>query len=243
MRKITVQQRRRAMVRRHHLAGDARNPEAATQAVVALHATDPASVYLSVLARSAASTLGDVADAMYTRRSLVRWMAMRRTPFVFAREDIALVQAAVSTPLAETLRRALISRLLRNGSEPPIDGDISRWIADLEDRVARGLARRGSASGAQLATDEPALTTLILAKAPSDRPQNLTTSLLTLMSADGRIVRGAPTGAWTSRHHRWEPISRWWAQGLPSIDPTRAQQDLARRWLERFWVAAWSMAV
>lgn len=49
MRTITVQQRRRAMVRRHHLAGDAGNPEAATQAVVALHATDPASVYLSVL--------------------------------------------------------------------------------------------------------------------------------------------------------------------------------------------------
>jgi hypothetical protein len=57
MRTITVQQRRRAMVRRHHLAGDASDPEAATQAVVALHATDPASVYLSVLARSAASTL------------------------------------------------------------------------------------------------------------------------------------------------------------------------------------------
>ena len=53
MRTITVQQRRRAMVRRHHLAGDADDPEAATRAVVALHATDPASVYLSVLARSA----------------------------------------------------------------------------------------------------------------------------------------------------------------------------------------------
>lgn len=119
MRTIMVQQRRRAMVRRHHLAGDARSPEAATQAVVALHATDPASVYLSVLARSAASTLSDVADAMYARRSLVRWMAMRRTLFVFAREDIALVAAAVSTPLAETLRRALISRLRRTAATGP----------------------------------------------------------------------------------------------------------------------------
>jgi hypothetical protein len=234
MRTITVQQRRRAMVRRHHLAGGARNAEEATQAVVALHATDPASVYLSVLARSAASTLGDVAYAMYARRSLLRWMAMRRTLFVFAREDIALVQAAVSSPVAEALRRALVSRLERNGSKPPIDGDTSRWIADLEDRVERALARRGSASGAQLASDEPALTTLIRAKAPSDRAQNVTTSLLTLMSAEGRIVRGAPTGAWTSRHHRWEPISRWWAQGLPVIDSAQARQDLARRWLERF---------
>ena len=51
---------------------------------------------------------------------------------------------------------------------------------------------------------------------------------------DGRIVRGTPTGAWTSRHHRWEPISGWWPQGLPLIDRARAQQDHARRWLERF---------
>jgi hypothetical protein len=72
MRKITVQQRRRAMIRRHHLAGDAKGPEAVTRALFALHSADPASVYLSVLARSAASTLADVAAAMYERRSLVR---------------------------------------------------------------------------------------------------------------------------------------------------------------------------
>jgi hypothetical protein len=80
------------MVRRHHLGGDADGPEAVTRALIALHASDPASVYLSVLARSTASTLADVADAMYERPNLVRWMAMRRTLFVFAREDISTVQ-------------------------------------------------------------------------------------------------------------------------------------------------------
>jgi hypothetical protein len=57
-------------VRRHHLGGDAASPEAVTQAMIALHATDPASVYLSVRARSAGSTLADVSYAMYERRSL-----------------------------------------------------------------------------------------------------------------------------------------------------------------------------
>ena len=234
MRTITVQERRRAMVRRHHLAGDADGPEAVTRALIALHASDPASVYLSVLARSAASTLADVADAMYERRSLVRWMAMRRTLFVFAREDIPTVQAAVSTPLAAMLRRRLVRRLQRNGSEPVIDGDVGCWLAGLEDRVDRALARRGTATGVQLAADEPALRTLILARAPSDRPQNVTTSLLTLMSASGRIVRGTPTGPWTGRQHRWEPVSRWWPEGLPPVDIARAQRDLAGRWLARF---------
>jgi hypothetical protein len=222
------------MVQRHHLSGDADGPEAATRAVLALHATDPASVYLSVLVRSAASTLADVADAMYERRSLVRWMAMRRTLFVFACDDIPTVQAAVSTPLAAMLRRRLINQLQRNGSEPLIEGDVGDWLSGLEDRVGRALARRGTATGAQLADDESALKTLILARAPSDRPQNVTTSLLTLMSADGRLVRGTPTGPWTSRHHRWEPASRWWPKGLASIDTADAQRDLALRWLARF---------
>ena len=79
------------MVRHHHLAGDADGPEAVTRALIALHASDPASVYLSVLTRSTVSTLADVADAMYERRSLVRWMAMRRTLFVSPREDIPTV--------------------------------------------------------------------------------------------------------------------------------------------------------
>ena len=242
--------RRRALVRRHHLAGDAEGPEAVVRALVALHASDPASVYLSVLARCATATLSDVADAMYERRGLVRWMAMRRTLFVFAREDIAVVQAAVSTPVAAMLRRRLISQLDRNGSEPPIEGDTARWLSDVETRVDRALARRGAASGAQLAADEPALQTRILARTPSERAHNVTTPLLTLMSAEGRLVRGVPTGPWTSRHHAWEPVAHWWPEGLPAIAPALAQRDLAERWLARFgpasiedlrWWAGWNL--
>ncbi|MGH2868405.1 MAG: winged helix DNA-binding domain-containing protein [Solirubrobacteraceae bacterium] len=251
LRKITVQQRRRAMVRRHHLAGDAGGPDAVVQALVALHATDPASVYLSVLARSSATTLTDVAEAMYARRSLVRWMAMRRTLFVFAREDIPTIQAAVSTDIAATLRRRLIRQLERNGSQPPIERDIAHWLADLEARVEEALTERGGATGAQLAADQAALQTRILARTASQRPHNVTTPLLTLMAADGRLVRSTPTGAWTSRHHRWEPVIRWWPEGLPVIDPERARRDLAQRYLARFgpastedlrWWTGWNLA-
>jgi hypothetical protein len=249
VRTISAQQRRRLVVHRHHLAGDAADPETVTRAVIALHATDPASVYLSVLARSSESTLADVAQALYDRRSLVRWMAMRRTLFVFPREDIPLVQAAVSMPLAATLRKRLISMLERNGAEPPIIGDTAGWLDSLASCVEDALRTRGEATGAELSTDESRLRTSILVRAPSDRPQNVTTSLLTWMSAEGRLVRGAPTGAWTSRQHRWEPVNRWWPDGLPSMDPDQARQALARRWLTRFgpatvddlqWWAGWN---
>jgi hypothetical protein len=251
MRRISVQDRRRALVRRHHLGGDAGGPEAVARALIGLHAADPASVYLSVLARSSTSTVADVSAAMYERRSLVRWMAMRRTLFVFPYEDVPMVQAAVSTPLAAVLRRRLVSRLERNGSEPAVDGTVDAWLAGVEGGVEQALARRGTATGAQLSADEPALRTRIRPGAPSDRPEYVTTSVLTLMSAEGRFVRSTPTGAWTSRHHRWEPVSSWWPGGLPPVDPAEAQRDLARRWLERFgpatiedlqWFTGWTKA-
>ena len=238
MLRVTVTQRRAAVTRAHHLAGDASGPEAVTRDLVALHATDPASVYLSVLARSHTSTLADVSSALYERRSLVRWTAMRRTLFVFPRDDIPLVQAAVSTPLAAALRRRLVSLLDRNGTEPRIDGDVGSWLAELERAVEQALARHDAATGAQLSSDVPALRTTILPRAPSDQAQRVTTSLLTLMGAAGTLVRATPTGTWTSRHHRWAPVAAWWPEGLEPIDERDAQRDLAARWLTRFGPAS-----
>src|ERR1700761_8042613 len=88
VRTISVPERRRAMGRRHHLAGEASGPGAGTRA----------------------------------RR------ALRRTLFVFPCADIPMIQAAVSSPLAATLRPRLVSQLERNGTEPPIDGDVTVWL-------------------------------------------------------------------------------------------------------------------
>jgi Winged helix DNA-binding domain len=231
---VSVQQRRRSIVGRHHLDCSGASPEEVTQALLALHATDPASVYLSVLARSARATLADVSESMYERRSLVRWMAMRRTLFLLPRGDVPVVQAAVSAPLAATLRRRLISLLERNGSEPPIEGDVGHWLAALEVRVEAALRARGTATGAQLSADEPVLRTVIRVRAPSDVRQTVTSPLLTVMSTEGRLVRSTPTGSWTSRHHRWEPVEHWWPDGLPQLDEEESQRVLARRWLARF---------
>lgn len=234
MRTFSIQERRRLLVRRHHLRGDAKGPDEVTAALIGLHATDPASVYLSVLARSAETTLADVSAAMYDRKSLVRWMAMRRTLFVFPTADVPLIQAAVSTPLASVLRRQLLSRIRRNGTDPTIDGDVDAWLTDVACQVERSLDAVGAATGAQLGREVPALRTSIRPGAPSEQPQNLTSPLLTLLGADGRIVRGTPTGAWTSRHHRWELVDRWWPGGLPELETDACQRALALRWLERF---------
>lgn len=93
---------------------------------------------------------------------------------------------------------------------------------------------RGTATGAELSGDEPRLRTAIPARTPSERPQTVTSPLLTIMSAQGRLVRSTPTGPWTSRHHRWEPVERWWPDGMPTLTAEEAQRALAHRWLTRF---------
>ena len=124
-------------------------------ALVAVHATDPATVYLSVLARSRTTNLADI-HGRCTGSALVRWMAMRRTLFVFVREDVATIQAAVSTPLAATLRRRLLSLIDRNGIEPPVTGDLPGWLRSTEATVELTLRQR-SATGAELRAAQPRL--------------------------------------------------------------------------------------
>ncbi|ROQ41528.1 winged helix DNA-binding protein [Frondihabitans sp. PhB188] len=234
MRTFTAADRRALLVRRHHLTGDAATPEQATRSVLALHATDPASVYLQVLARARDLTIADVQAAMYDRRALVRWMAMRRTLFVFPREIVPVVQAAASTPLAVTLRRRLVRMLELNGTEPSIAGDIGAWVSEVERGAHAGLLARGTATGAQLSTDEPRLRTAIVPRVKSDLAQNVTSILLTLMSAEGSIVRGTAAGEWTTRLHRWEPLEHWWPDGLPVVEQAEAQASLVEEWLRVF---------
>ncbi|WP_203830362.1 winged helix DNA-binding domain-containing protein [Actinoplanes palleronii] len=231
---ITPEQRRLVIAHRHLLHGGATGPDEVAATLIGLHATDPATPFLSVLARSRTTTIADIVDAMYARRSMVRWMAMRRTLFVFPTSEIAGIQAAVSTPLAATLRRQLLSRLRRNGAEPPIEGDLDAWLADVEKQTMAALVDAGSATGAQLSARVPGLTTVILPGSPSEVRQNVTSPLLTIMSANGLIVRGVPTGAWTSRNHLWQPAAAWWPHDFEATSEADAQRALARRYLERY---------
>ncbi|MEK8227697.1 crosslink repair DNA glycosylase YcaQ family protein [Oerskovia sp. M15] len=95
---------RRARLVAHQLDLGADGPdpvetvEGVVDRLVALHATDAPSVYLSVLARVPQLRLDDVRAAMYEQRSLVRVLAMRRTLFVVARDMVPVVHAGRAPP-------------------------------------------------------------------------------------------------------------------------------------------------
>lgn len=231
--KITDVQRRQRLVAQH--LSDAPSAESVVSSLLALHATDPATVYLSVLARARSLGLSDVRDAMYERRSLVRLMAMRRTMFVVAHDDVPMIHAAASLGVARTMRTRLVKQVSTLPTEPVID-DAESWLAATEAETDAVLRSMGTATGAELSAAVPGLKTALLPTTDKvyDVKRYVTSEVLVMMAAEGKLVRVEPRGAWTSRRHAWAPIDQWWPNGIPELDEPSARADAARRWLDVF---------
>jgi hypothetical protein len=246
IRAVGVAERRARMAVRHHLAPGERagTVAAAVAGVVALHGTDPASVYLAARARTSNVDKAAIELALYEERSLVRMLGMRRTVFVVPAELVPVIQAACTDQIAERLRRQLAQVVQEAGVAP----DAATWLKEVGEGTVRVLAARGSATGAELARDEPRLRTQLIAAAdnPYGGAVNLTTRLLTLLSAEGLIVRGRPRGGWTSSQFTWSA-----APERADLPAGVARAELARRWLAAFgpalpsdlqWWTGWTAA-
>ncbi|MDQ6949101.1 MAG: winged helix DNA-binding domain-containing protein, partial [Actinomycetota bacterium] len=99
------------------------------------------------------------------------------------------------------------------------------------------LRQRGSAFGQELSADVPGLRTQILVGDQTKKwagPIAVTTLVVSLLAADGRIVRGRPRGSWISSQYRWVPRSDWLPEGIPEPPVELARAELARRWLAAF---------
>jgi Winged helix DNA-binding domain len=237
IRSVRPAERRARLAARHHLAPGERagTAAAAVNGIVALHGTDPASVYLSAWARTCEVDKAAIEYALYEERSLVRMLGMRRTVFVVPAALMPVVQSACADQIAERLRRQLTQVVTAAGITP----DATTWLEDVGEGTVRALGTRGSATGAELARDEPRLRTQIIAAAdnPYGGAVNLTTRLLTLLSAEGLIVRGRPRGGWTSAQFTWSA-----APGRTDLPAAAARAELARAELARRWLAAFGPA-
>jgi putative protein-(glutamine-N5) methyltransferase len=255
--KVSVNQRRARLLARHRLSAPATTVTDAVTAVVALHATDPVTVYLSARARTEAGT-AQVDEALYETRLIVRTLAMRRTVFVVPAPLLPVVQRACTDEVARRLRRQL-ERDLANGK---VGGtDAAGWLRDTEAGVLRALAARGHATGAQLSADEPRLRTQLVYAADKSYggAANITSRVLVLIAAEGHMIRGHRRGGWSSGQFEWFPASAWLPDtggggeggGGGKGDAQAARVELARRWLLAFgpapvadlqWWAGWTGA-
>jgi hypothetical protein len=233
MRRFTVEDRRARLVRRHHLATGAQVASAVQVArdLVGLHATDPSTVYLAAAARMRDPRVEAIEKELYKRRSLVRMLGMRRTMWVLPLELASVVQASCTRAIAVRERLVLVRILEEAGVT-----DAGRWLEQVGNATVKALAKRGDATASQLATAVPDLRSkLRLAEGKAyEATPNATSYVLMRLAADGRIVRGRPTGPWTTNQYSWATLESWLPAGFEDWAVDKAQAELARRWLTAF---------
>ena len=214
------------------MAGRAGSTDGAVADLVGLHATDPATPYLSLWARVPGFAVADLDAELYERRSLVKHLAMRRTLWAVRAEDLPLIQSAASDRVADNERRRLVADAQKAG----ITDDGDTWLDTACAAVLRHLAEQGAASAKELREALPELAGRY-DYAPGKRwggETPLAPRVLTVLSVRGDIVRGPNDGAWTVSRPRWTPMADWLSTAVHAAEPEMARAQLVRRWLRAF---------
>ncbi|MFE0458381.1 winged helix DNA-binding domain-containing protein [Kitasatospora sp. NPDC058965] len=241
---LTDDHRRARLGRRHLLrpADRAADVPQVADALVGLHATDAATVYLTACARLAEPSALAVDRALYEDVSLVKLLSMRRTIFAVTEEFAPYVNSSTARAIAARERATLLKRLAEGA-----EGWDEPRLAATERAVLAALARRGEATTSQLAEDVPALreTILMAAGKPYEARQSVGSRLLRLLASDGHVRRCRPLGSWLSSSYPWAPVAQ-----LAEVPVREAKAEVARRWLASFgpateadlkWWTGWTL--
>jgi hypothetical protein len=238
VRHVTDEERRARMARRHGIAPGERyaDPVAATEAMTVLHATEPASVYLSLLARVDGLTVEDVDRVMYDDRTLVKQLAMRRTVFVFPRDLLPAAWGSASARVAAQLRPRLAKEVEQHG----IADDGAAWV-DRACAAVLALLADGSERGAKEIREAlPELDGRLQLATGKKYAANVSVAprILTQLGVEGLIARGRNGGHWRISRPQWTSMQAWLApDGQGVEEPWKADEgwaELVRRWLRTF---------
>lgn len=226
-------ERRARIARRHAVAPPFRvaSVEAAADAMVCLHATDPTGLYLSAWARVDGFTVPDLDRAFFEDRTLVKHLAMRRTLFAVGRDLLPIVQAASSDKVAGAERR----RLQKEVRDADFVEDAERWFDEVTAAAVAGLAD-GPLTAAQLREREPVLEGSIAYGHGKSWAGSfpVVSRVMTYLQAAGTIVRAGNLGSWVSSRPTWALAADWLGEPIPSVPEDVARAELVRRWLRRF---------
>ena len=134
-------------------------------------------------------------------------IGMRRTLFVLPLDLAAVVKAACTESIAEAQRRRY-AKLIEEGG---ITSNGLAWLEDAADATLRALESRGQAFASELSAEVPQLREKLSFGEGKKWAGTIgmTTWVLFLLAADGRIVRGRPRGTWTSSQWSWIPAEAW----------------------------------
>jgi hypothetical protein len=230
MRHVTDEERRARLAVRHAIAPGHRvdGPEAATRAVAVLHATEPATVFLSCWARVDDLRMTDVEQALYTDKTLVKQLAMRRTLFTFPRDLLPAAWPSASARVAGTERAKMAKDLVALG----VTDDGPGWLDKACAEVLALLAEHPD--GLTAAEIRKAIPMMGVKVAPSATAAWSSSRVLTLLGARADIVRGTNTGTWVSSRPRWTLATNWLDAGPEPLSSADGYRELVGRWLRSF---------
>jgi hypothetical protein len=205
-------------------------------------------VHLSARARFAGSARPELEQALYEERTLLRMIGMRRTLFVFPLDLAAVVQAACTESIAAAQRRRYAKEIEKGG----IAKDGLRWLNRASAATLKALEARGEAFATELSSDVPQLRAKVHYGEGKKwaGSTSMTSWVLFLLAAEGKIVRGRPRGAWTSSQWSWAPAESWRSEPLARLEPEAARAELASRWLQAYgpagvddlkWWTGWTL--
>jgi hypothetical protein len=231
---INIDERRARLAVRHRLVPGLRAADAvdAARSLVALHATDPGTVYLSVWARVDGFAVPDLEAALYTDRSLVKHLAMRRTLWVLPRDVLPYAQAGASERVAVIERRNLIKEveaagLHRNGA---------RWLDRAGRQVLGALADGRELTSSELRAELSVLEGSIAYGEGKTWGGTVPIGprVLTVLSAEGRVMRASNDGGWAVSRPRWTSTESWLGAALPTMSGEEGLAGMVERWLRAF---------
>lgn len=231
---VTRSDRRAQLLARHRLSPNQAPATVAeiAESVIGLHATEPTTVYLSAWARHPELSRDDVDTALYDERSVVRVVGMRRTMFVVTPETATLVDRACSRAIAARERRNSVKILKDADAVADPEGWVDRVSRDTVDAL-EGL---GEATASELTKHVPDLG-LKVSYGEGRKwagEVGMSTRILYLLSAEGRIVRGRPRGSWLSSQYRWSTMDRWVDLPASPASDEDLRAELVRRYVDRF---------
>jgi Winged helix DNA-binding domain len=249
-RRITVEERRARLARRHRLILEERTDDVAAIAdsLVALHSSDPVTVFLSAMVRMRHPSVAAVERALYDERRAVRHHAMRRTLWVATPDVVRLMHAAATRKLVGPEHRRTAKLLAENGVEDP-----DTWLEEAREQVVAALEEHGPMTARALGDKVPALRHKIV-MAPGKRYSatvSAHTRVLLNLGFEGQVVRTKPTGTWVNGAYTYAAMDSWLTGGLGKVTERDAARELAVRWLRAFgpattadlqWWAGWTGA-
>ena len=234
MRHFSDGERRARLARRHAVAPALRAPDAvaATRAMTVLHATEPATVYLSLFARVDELTHAEVDRVLYDERELVKQLAMRRTLFVFPRDLLPAAWGSASARVATQLRARLVKEVEAGG----IATDGSAWLDAARGAVLARLAEDGELSAQDLRDQVPELAGRLDMAVGKSYGANVPIAprVLTQLAVETEIVRGRNAGHWRTSRPLWTLMRGWLGEEPAPLKSDEGYAELVARWLATF---------